>query len=101
MGRLISSLLLYLEYVGDAVAPAALDRSMVADAFAYLEVVEPSVVSLDSLLAYVEYAGDAVIPATLDTATANDVFAYVEFTEGDVIPEEPPALAYGPVAYVI
>jgi hypothetical protein len=100
MGRLTASLLLYLEYVGDAITAATLDKASVADGFVYVEFTEPSIVTLDSLLVYVEYAGDAVTPATFDPATANDVLVYVEYTAGDVVEEEPPALAYGPVAYV-
>jgi hypothetical protein len=100
MPRLVSDVLLYVEYTGDAVTAATLDKTTVAAVLAYVETLPPLVIQVADILAYVEYAGDAVAAAVSDTATVAAVLAYVEYTEGDVGAEEPPALVYGPLAYV-
>jgi hypothetical protein len=101
MTRQVSDVLVYVEYIGDAIPAATLDTATVADVLVYVETLPPLVIRVADVVAYVEYVGDAVGEAALDTATAASVFGYVEYTEGDVVEEEPPALAYGPVVYVI
>jgi hypothetical protein len=100
MTRHVSDILAYVEYIGDSIPAVTLDTATVAAVLAYVETLPPLVIRVTDILAYVEYVGDAVAAAVSDTAMVAAVLAYVEYTEGDVEAEEPPALVYGPLAYV-